>query len=79
MKKEKNLEVIYIGTHDRMEKDIIPKMGYRYIPIEIYGFSKNLKKDWKNSNPFLLIKVLLTYVCGKYLRLNLQAYQTQVQ
>lgn len=55
-KKEKNLEVIYIGTHDRMEKDIIPKMGYRYIPIEIYGFSKNLKKDWKNL--FLIRKAV---------------------
>ena len=24
---EKNLEVIYIGTHNRMEKDIVPKIG----------------------------------------------------
>jgi len=47
-KREKNLEVIYIGTHNRMEKDIIPKKGYRYIPIEIYGFSKDIKKDIQN-------------------------------
>ena len=40
--KEKNLEVIYIGTHDRMEKDIVPKMGIKYVPIEkIYGILGN--------------------------------------
>ncbi len=53
-KREKNLEVIYIGTHNRMEKDIIPQKGYRYIPIEIYGFSKNIMRDIKNV--FLLKK-----------------------
>ena len=38
--KEKNFDVIYIGTHDRMEKDIIPALGINYEAIEIYGFSK---------------------------------------
>ncbi len=47
-KQEKDLEVIYIGTHNRMEKDIIPKKGYRYIPIEIYGFSKSIKRNIEN-------------------------------
>ena len=47
-KHEKNLEVIYFGTHNRMEKDIIPKLGYRYIPLEIYGFSKDIVRDIKN-------------------------------
>ncbi len=47
--KEKNLEVLYIGTHDRMEKDIVPKLGIKYIPIEIYGFSKTkIIRDIKN-------------------------------
>ena len=45
---DKDLEVLYIGTHDRMEKDIIPKMGYRYEELEIYGFTKDIKKDLKN-------------------------------
>lgn len=55
--KEKNLEVIYIGTHDRMEKDIIPKMGIKYIPIEIYGFSKSkIVRDFKNI--FLIKKAI---------------------
>lgn len=47
-KHEKNVEVIYIGTHNRMEKDIVPEMGYKYIPLEIYGFSKSIIKIIKN-------------------------------
>lgn len=47
--KEKDLEVLYIGTHNRMEKDIIPKRGISYEEIEIYGFSKNdIKRDIEN-------------------------------
>ena len=40
--KEANVEVLYIGTHNRMEKDIIPKNNIPYKEIEIYGFSKNI-------------------------------------
>ena len=55
--KEKNLDVIYIGTHDRMEKDIVPKMGIKYVPIEIYGFSKTkILRDIKNV--FLIKKAI---------------------
>lgn len=53
--KEKDLDIIYIGTHNRMEKDIIPKMGIKYESLEIYGFSKtNIFRDIKNI--FLLRK-----------------------
>ena len=55
--KEKNLEVLYIGTHNRMEKDIIPNLGIKYIPIEIYGFSKTkILRDIKNI--FLIKKAI---------------------
>ena len=37
---EPESEFIYIGTHNRMEKDIVPKHGIKFIPIEIYGLSK---------------------------------------
>ena len=47
-KNEPNLEVLYIGTHNRMEKDLIPKLGIKYIPITIYGFTKNVFLDFKN-------------------------------
>ena len=47
-KHEKNLEVLYIGTHNRMEKDLIPKLGIKYIPLTMYGFTKNIFLDVKN-------------------------------
>ncbi len=47
-KNDKNLNILYIGTHNRMEKDIVPKMGYRYESLEIYGFTKDMKKNIKN-------------------------------
>ena len=47
-KQEKNVEVLYIGTHNRMEKEIIPKKNIRYEEIEIYGFTKNIVQDLKN-------------------------------
>lgn len=47
--KERNLEVLYIGTHNRMEKELIPKRNIPYEEIEIYGFSKdNIAQDVKN-------------------------------
>ena len=38
--KEKDLEVLYIGTHNRMEKDIIPKYNIPFETIEIYGLNR---------------------------------------
>ncbi len=47
--KDKDTNVLYIGTHNRMEKDIIPKLGINYEPLEIYGFSTRLiGRDIKN-------------------------------
>ncbi len=47
--KEKDIEVLYIGTHNRMEKDIVPEYGIKYVPLEIYGFSKtDIGRDLKN-------------------------------
>ncbi len=46
---EKELEVLYIGTHNRMEKELIPKRGIPYEELEIYGFSKkDILLDIKN-------------------------------
>ena len=52
--KEPNSEFLYIGTHDRMEKDIVPKYGIPFKQIEIYGF--NRKKILKN---FKTLKCLM--------------------
>ena len=45
---EPKSEFLYIGTHNRMEKDIVPKHGINFKSIEIYGFNrKNLFKNFK--------------------------------
>ncbi len=45
--KEPDSEFIYIGTTNRMEKDIVPKRGIKYVGIEMYGLSKNIIRDIK--------------------------------
>ena len=46
--KEPNSEFLYIGTHNRMEKDIIPKYNIPFETLEIYGFNrKNIFKNIK--------------------------------
>lgn len=45
---ESNSEFLYIGTHNRMEKDIIPNHGIEYIGLEIYGLTKDIIKDIKD-------------------------------
>lgn len=47
-KREKKVNVLYIGTHNRMEKEIVPKKGIPYESLEIYGFTKDIKRDIKN-------------------------------
>ena len=45
---EPDSEFLYIGTHNRMEKDIVPNKGIPFKSIEIYGFNrKNLLKNFK--------------------------------
>ena len=52
---EPSSEFIYIGTHDRMEKDIIPEYNINYVGIEIYGLSKkDMLRNIKNVS--LIIK-----------------------
>ena len=41
-KEEPNSEILYIGTHNRMEKDLIPSYGIKYEPIVITGFKRKL-------------------------------------
>ena len=45
---EPNSEFLYIGTHNRMEKDIVPSKGIPFKSIEIYGLNrKQLHKNFK--------------------------------
>lgn len=55
--KEPGSEFLYIGTHNRMEKDIIPAYGIRYEAIEIYGLNrKNILKNFKTLKCFIEAK-----------------------
>ena len=46
--KEPNSEFLYIGTHNRMEKDIVPREGIPFKSIEVYGFDrKHLFKNFR--------------------------------
>ena len=40
--RNKDLEVLYIGTTDRMESEIIPSKGITYKGINIHGIKKNI-------------------------------------
>ena len=44
---EPDSEFLYIGTHNRMENDIVPKAGIPFESIEIYGFSKKIVRNFK--------------------------------
>ena len=50
---EPKSEILYIGTTDRMEADIIPKMGFNYVGLEIKGLNRH--------NPFKNINVIKCY------------------
>ena len=41
---DQSSEILYIGTTDRMERDIIPSLGIKYIGIKTNGVSKNIVK-----------------------------------
>ena len=51
---EPNSDILYIGTSDRMEKDIIPELGIKYVELEICGFKRKLT--------FENIKVLIKFL-----------------
>ena len=63
--KEKNINILYIGTHNRMEKNLVPSLGIKYQKLEIYGFSKTLIwRDFKNI--FLVQKAIIQ--CKKIMK-----------
>lgn len=63
--REPNSEFLYIGTHNRMEKDIVPKKGIPFETIEIYGI--NRKKIYKNIKTVSCM-VKSYYKCKKLIK-----------
>ena len=71
--KEPDSEFLYIGTKDRMESEIVPKLGIPYVGLNVIGIKKNLsilrfvpllnraiskcKKIIKEFNPDIVIGV----------------------
>jgi len=51
---DKNSEILYIGTTDRMEASIVPNNNINYVGIEMMGLNR--------KNPFKNIKVLSVYM-----------------
>ena len=45
MQEEKNSEILFVGTSRGIEKDLVPRAGYKLETIEAYGFSKKISKD----------------------------------
>ncbi len=56
-KEEPNSEFLYIGTSDRMEKDLIPELGIKYEEITVSGLKRKLTIE--------NIKVLYQFVKAK--------------
>lgn len=52
--KEPDSKFLYIGTHNRMEKDIVPSAGVPFQAIEMYGFyRKAIYKNVKTVRAYL--------------------------
>jgi len=52
--KEPNSEFLYIGTTDRMEKDLIPQLGIKYHGIDIRGLQRKITiQNFKSLFKFL--------------------------
>ena len=65
--KEPGSEFLYIGTHNRMEKDIIPKENIPFIGIEMYGFNrKNLLKNFKTIHCLIKSKIKLRKIIKEF-------------
>ena len=53
--KERSSEILYIGTKDRMEKDIIPSLGIDFIGLEMKGL--NRKNIFSNIIVFKMFRI----------------------
>lgn len=64
---EKDSKFLYIGTTDRMEKDIIPKLGIDFVGIEMEGLNrKNLVSNFSVLNKFRLAIKKATFEIKKF-------------
>ncbi|MGL5001066.1 MAG: undecaprenyldiphospho-muramoylpentapeptide beta-N-acetylglucosaminyltransferase [Cetobacterium sp.] len=50
---DKNMDVVFVGSSSRMEKDIVPEEGFKFFGIDVHPF-QNLKKLLSNINSFFV-------------------------
>ena len=66
-KEEPNSEFLYIGTHNRMEKDLIPEFDIPYEAIEVLGFQRKLSiENIKALADFLKAKQKCKKIIDKF-------------
>ena len=63
-KKEPSSEILFVGTEEGLEKDLVPRAGYQLKTIEAYGFNRkinitNLKNILKTFNSKRTAKKIL--------------------
>lgn len=65
--KEPKSEFLYIGTTDRMEKDIIPKLGIDFVGIEMEGLNrKNIFSNFSVLKKYNLAKKKASEIIKKF-------------
>lgn len=64
---DKNSEILYIGTTDRMESTIVPNNGINYVGVEMKGLDrKNLFNNFKVLSIYLKSKKKIKEVLKKF-------------
>lgn len=63
--KDEKAEILYVGTSNRMEKDIVPKAGFKFVGIKVEGLKRSLSiKNIKSA--FLFMNAI--YKCKKIIK-----------
>ncbi len=64
---EPDTEIVFIGNDDRMEAQIVPSFGYRFLPVHASGLTgglmHKLKAPWSDAPiqiPFSSFSILCT-------------------
>ena len=41
-----NIDIVFIGSRDRIEASVVPQQGFRFLPISVEGFPRRLTWKW---------------------------------
>ncbi|MBX7154028.1 MAG: undecaprenyldiphospho-muramoylpentapeptide beta-N-acetylglucosaminyltransferase [Candidatus Kapaibacterium sp.] len=54
-----NVEAIFVGNPNRIEADVVPKLGFRFVPLSVKGY-KGLRSLQTYMLPFTIVQSYLT-------------------